>query len=69
MDTAVYGPGPVNGNLLTLQNDHRSEAVWNRREAPEDLRVRANFREYWNTVKNNWPHDSIVTVITAAGFG
>ncbi|WOH00842.1 hypothetical protein DCAR_0520218 [Daucus carota subsp. sativus] len=32
MDPAVYGPGPVNGNLLTLQNDHRSEAVWNRRE-------------------------------------
>ncbi|WOH11507.1 hypothetical protein DCAR_0830994 [Daucus carota subsp. sativus] len=69
MDPAVYGPGPVNGNLLTLQNDHRSEAVWNRGEAPEDLRVRANFGEYWDTVKNNWPHDSIVTAITATGFG
>ena len=31
--------------------------------------MRANFGEYWNTVKNNWPHDSIVTAITAAGFG
>ncbi|KAL1803180.1 hypothetical protein ACET3Z_031827 [Daucus carota] len=69
MDPAVYGPGPVNSNLLTLQNEHRSEAVWNRREAPEDLRVRSNFGEYWNTVKDNWPHDSIVTAITAAGFG
>ena len=31
--------------------------------------MRSNFGEYWNTVKDNWPHDSIVTAITAAGFG
>ncbi|XP_063938121.1 serine/threonine-protein phosphatase 7 long form homolog [Daucus carota subsp. sativus] len=69
MDPVVYHPGPIDGSLLTLQKDHRSEAVWNRREPPEDLIVTGNFGDYWNTVKNHRPHVSIVTAITAAGFG
>ncbi|XP_017220396.2 serine/threonine-protein phosphatase 7 long form homolog [Daucus carota subsp. sativus] len=69
MDPVVHHPGPIDDSLLTLQTDHRSEAVWNMREPPEDLVVRVNFGDYWNTVKNHRPHVSIVAAITAAGFG
>ncbi|WOH14592.1 hypothetical protein DCAR_0934112 [Daucus carota subsp. sativus] len=42
MDPVVYHPGPIDDSLLTLQTDHRSEAVWNMREG-----VITAFIERW----------------------
>ncbi|KAL1825494.1 hypothetical protein ACET3Z_012272 [Daucus carota] len=68
MDPAAYHPGPVNGNLLTLQDSHRSTFVWNSSEALPDLRVRTNFGEYWNVVAETRPPQSIMDAINDAGF-
>ncbi|KAL1804980.1 hypothetical protein ACET3Z_028048 [Daucus carota] len=39
MDPVVHHPGPIDDSLLTLQTDHRSEAVWNMREEEQLLEV------------------------------
>ncbi|KAL1810957.1 hypothetical protein ACET3Z_021022 [Daucus carota] len=67
MDPAAYRPGPVNGNLLTLQDSHRSTFVWNSSEALPDLRVRTNFGEYWNVVAEIRSPQSIMDAIKDAG--
>ncbi|KAL1818245.1 hypothetical protein ACET3Z_013114 [Daucus carota] len=68
MDPAAYRPGPVNGNLLTLQESHRCTFVWNKSEALPDFRVRTNFSEYWNVVDETRPPQSIMDAIKDAGF-
>ncbi|KAL1824039.1 hypothetical protein ACET3Z_010817 [Daucus carota] len=68
MDPAAYHPGPVNGNLLTLPDSHRSTFVWNSSEALPDLRVRINFSEYWNVVAETRPPQSIMDAINDVGF-
>ncbi|KAL1809684.1 hypothetical protein ACET3Z_026674 [Daucus carota] len=68
MNPAGYHPGSVNGNLLTLQDSHRSTFVWNSSEAFPALRVRTNFGEYWNVVAETRPPQSIMDAIKDAGF-
>ena len=38
-------------------------------QAPDDFKLKTNFSEYWKTIANTRPHQSIVDAITAAGFG
>ncbi|KAL1810175.1 hypothetical protein ACET3Z_027165 [Daucus carota] len=63
MDVGRSGPGPVDGSLLTLQSVHRSQVVWDNKQAPPNLRVRTNYGEYWKTVRTHIPHQRIMDAI------
>ncbi|KAL8093983.1 hypothetical protein AgCh_035750 [Apium graveolens] len=66
----LIDPGPIDGGLLTQQNRHRSQLVWGGTGSDDHLRLRSNFKTYWDCVQANpLPQPQpIQDAITEAGF-
>ncbi|KAM4125473.1 hypothetical protein ACJW30_01G314700 [Castanea mollissima] len=58
-------PGPIDQSVLTLQANHRSEAIWNGRD-PGSLKCRTRSEEFSNRVP--MVDDRVVDIIKALGL-
>ncbi|KAL8113874.1 hypothetical protein AgCh_020962 [Apium graveolens] len=61
-------PGPIDGDLLNQQNRHRSQFVWDGTGTDDHLRLRSNFKTYWDCIEANPLPQRIHDVVREAGF-
>ncbi|KAL8121799.1 hypothetical protein AgCh_018512 [Apium graveolens] len=64
----LINPGPIDGGLLTQQNRHHSQLVWGGTGNDDHLRLRSNFKTYWDCVLANPLPQPIQDAITEACF-
>lgn len=64
-------PGPENYDLLTLQQQHRSQAVWDGTLTGRNacLIIRRADHEFWNHVRQYPLHNRILNYFERCGFG
>ncbi|XP_060210835.1 serine/threonine-protein phosphatase 7 long form homolog [Lycium barbarum] len=63
-------PGPENYDVLILQQQHRSQAVWDGKLTRQDacLTIRRANHEFWNYVKQHPLHNRILNYLERYGF-
>ncbi|XP_074352188.1 serine/threonine-protein phosphatase 7 long form homolog [Apium graveolens] len=61
-------PGPIDRCLLTRQDEHRSQLVWDGKITRGHLRLRSNFKSYWDKVARFPPPSAVIEGIRNAGF-
>lgn len=66
-DDDTYQPGPIDDSLLSLQSEHRSQRIWEGEE-PKHLRLRSNFKSYWDKVKVNPLPKDVLTAVRDSGL-
>ncbi|XP_060200661.1 protein MAIN-LIKE 2-like [Lycium barbarum] len=64
-------PGPENYDLLILQQQHRSQAVWDGKLTGQNacLTIRRANHEFWNHVRQYPLHNRILNYFERCGFG
>ncbi|XP_060170878.1 serine/threonine-protein phosphatase 7 long form homolog [Lycium barbarum] len=67
----IVHPGPENYDLLILQHEHRSQAVWDGNLTGKNacLTIRRADHEFWNHVRQYPLHNHILNYFERCGFG
>ncbi|KAL8119562.1 hypothetical protein AgCh_016895 [Apium graveolens] len=61
-------PGRIEGDLLNQQNRHHSQFVWDGTGTEDLLRLRSNFKTYWDCIEANPIPQRIHDAVREAGF-